>query len=63
MFSGGVSNNPGMTRALEELLGHPISRVKLDTIFAGALGAAVFAQKAASRGESDLSDFALLKAK
>ncbi|MFD1775004.1 acyl-CoA dehydratase activase [Paenibacillus rhizophilus] len=63
VFSGGVSNNPGMTKALEELLGHPISRVKLDTIYAGALGAAVFAQKAASSSEAELADFALLKAK
>lgn len=46
VFSGGVSNNLGMKKALEDLLGHKISKVKLDTIFAGALGAAVFAQKA-----------------
>lgn len=46
VFSGGVSNNQGMRKALEDLLGHPISRVKLDTIYAGALGAAVFAQRA-----------------
>jgi predicted CoA-substrate-specific enzyme activase len=46
VFSGGVSNNLGMRKALEEQLGQPISQVKLDTIYAGALGAAVFAQKA-----------------
>ena len=45
VFSGGVSNNLGMRKALEELLGLTISKVNLDTIFAGALGAAVFAQK------------------
>ncbi len=45
VFSGGVSNNVGMQKALEDVLGHPISKVKLDTIYAGALGAAVFAQK------------------
>jgi predicted CoA-substrate-specific enzyme activase len=45
VFSGGVSNNIGMWKALEDLLGHPISVVKLDTVYAGALGAAVLAQK------------------
>jgi len=45
VFSGGVSNNAGMWKALEELLGHPFSTVKLDAIYAGALGAAVLAQK------------------
>jgi len=45
VFSGGVSNNIGMWKALEELLGHPISVVKLDTVYAGALGAAILAQK------------------
>jgi (R)-2-hydroxyacyl-CoA dehydratese activating ATPase len=45
LFSGGVSNNKGMKRALEELIGHPISSTKLDTTYAGALGAAVIAQQ------------------
>ncbi len=45
VFSGGVSNNAGMKKALEEVLGHPISEVKLNAIYAGALGAAVIAQK------------------
>lgn len=45
LFSGGVSNNKGMKRALEELIGHPISSTKLDTVYAGALGAAVIAQQ------------------
>ena len=45
VFTGGVSNNAGMKKALEDILGHPISTVKLDTIYAGALGAAVIAQK------------------
>lgn len=43
IFSGGVSNNVGMRKALEELLGYKLLDVKLDTIFAGALGAAVHA--------------------
>lgn len=45
VFSGGVSNNVGMKKALEEVLGHKFSEVKLDAIYAGALGAAVIAQK------------------
>lgn len=51
VFSGGVSNNQGMWKALEELLGFNISKVKLDTIYAGALGAAVFAQKSTAKEE------------
>jgi predicted CoA-substrate-specific enzyme activase len=55
VFSGGVSNNAGMKKALEEVLGHPISEVKLDAIYAGALGAAVIAQKSvvAAGGENE----------
>ncbi|MEM5768909.1 MAG: acyl-CoA dehydratase activase, partial [Bacillota bacterium] len=45
VFSGGVSNNVGMKKAIEQVLGHAISEVKMDTIYAGALGAAVLAQK------------------
>jgi CoA-substrate-specific enzyme activase, putative len=48
IFSGGVSNNVGMRKALEDILGHPVSQVKLDTIYAGALGAAILAQKSLS---------------
>jgi len=45
VFTGGVSNNAGMKKALEEVLGHKFSEVKLDAIYAGALGGAVIAQK------------------
>jgi predicted CoA-substrate-specific enzyme activase len=45
VFTGGVSNNIGMKKALEELLKVTISEVKLDTTYAGALGAAVYAQR------------------
>jgi (R)-2-hydroxyacyl-CoA dehydratese activating ATPase len=45
VFTGGVSNNVGMRKALEELLKVSISEVKLDTTYAGALGAAVYARK------------------
>lgn len=47
VFSGGVSNNPGMKRALEEVIGHPIQTTKIDMTYAGALGAAVFAHRLA----------------
>lgn len=43
LFSGGVSNNPGMWSALEQVLGYKIKRTKLDMVYAGALGAAIFA--------------------
>lgn len=47
VFTGGVSNNVGMKHTLEKLLGHPIVVPRLDMVFAGALGAAIFAQKLA----------------
>ncbi|MBE2213901.1 MAG: 2-hydroxyacyl-CoA dehydratase [Opitutaceae bacterium] len=47
VFTGGVSNNPGMRFALEELIGTPFSVVRFDLIFAGALGAAAHAAAAA----------------
>lgn len=45
LFSGGVSNNPGMRMALEKALGHEIKQTKLDMVYAGALGAAIFAHQ------------------
>lgn len=44
IFSGGVSNNAGMRKALEELLGHKLIATRIDTIYAGAIGAAIHAQ-------------------
>lgn len=41
LFTGGVSNNPGMKRALEEIIGEKLSDTKLNTVYAGALGAAI----------------------
>jgi activator of 2-hydroxyglutaryl-CoA dehydratase len=41
-FTGGVSRNVGMVRALEAVLGRPIN-VSADGHFMGALGAALFA--------------------
>ncbi|PYF12630.1 putative CoA-substrate-specific enzyme activase [Rhodobacter viridis] len=45
VFTGGVSNNVGMKHALETLIGFPITVPKLDMVYAGALGAAIYAQK------------------
>lgn len=45
LFTGGVSNNTGMRRALEESLKEPIAVPQFDTIYAGALGAAIYADK------------------
>ncbi len=44
VFTGGVSNNAGMRHALEVLLEQPIPQLALDTVYAGALGAAAYAR-------------------
>lgn len=59
VFTGGVSNNAGMRKAVEDILGHKISEVKLDTIFAGALGAAVIAQKSLAASAQETEKVAL----
>jgi len=46
-FTGGVSNNPGMRATLEQLLGSTFNNSNFNLVLAGALGAAVYAQKAA----------------
>lgn len=51
LFTGGVNNNKGMRRALESVLGVELSNTKLDTIYAGALGAAISAYQAISNAE------------
>jgi len=63
VFTGGVSNNIGMKKALEDLIGLPIKAFKLDPVYAGALGAAVYAQRfyAEQRTVSD-ENVATLKA-
>lgn len=43
LFTGGVSNNIGMRKALENIMQVKLGTTKLDTTFAGALGAAVSA--------------------
>ena len=45
VFTGGVSNNAGMKHALESLIGFEIKPTRIDAIYAGALGAAVYAQQ------------------
>jgi predicted CoA-substrate-specific enzyme activase len=45
VFTGGVSNNVGMWKVLEEQIGAKFTAAKLDLIFAGALGAAIHAWK------------------
>lgn len=47
VFTGGVSQNPGMVKALEETIGAPITVTALDPTYAGALGAAVSATELA----------------
>jgi predicted CoA-substrate-specific enzyme activase len=45
VFTGGVSNNIGMWKVLEEQIGAKFTPAKLDLIYAGALGAAIHAWK------------------
>lgn len=48
LFTGGVSNNQGMRRALEEATGAKLGSTKLNTTYAGALGAAISAGRYAA---------------
>lgn len=43
LFTGGVSNNKGMRKALEDIMNTNLGTTKLNTTFAGALGAAISA--------------------
>lgn len=43
VFTGGVSHNQGMVKALETEIGSYITKTKLDSTFAGAFGAAISA--------------------
>ena len=49
-FTGGVAKNPGMVKALEELLQRPLN-VSDDSHYMGALGAALFAMDSVVAGE------------
>lgn len=53
IFSGGVSNNVGVKHALESLLGRPFVTPRLNTVFCGALGAAMIGQQKVC-GEADI---------
>ncbi|MGN0427671.1 MAG: acyl-CoA dehydratase activase [Agathobacter sp.] len=50
LFTGGVSNNVGMRRALEEVIGEKLAGTKLDPVYAGALGAAIYAHRNSQEG-------------
>lgn len=49
-FTGGVANNPGMIKALEEILDRKLN-VSKESHFMGALGAALFAMDAVEAGQ------------
>ena len=51
LFTGGVSNNIGMRKAIEDVVGFPIQTPKLNAVYAGALGAAVYAAQFAVKKE------------
>jgi activator of 2-hydroxyglutaryl-CoA dehydratase len=59
IFTGGVSNNAGMKKALEDILKYPFSKVNLDTIYAGALGAAIIAQQSVAAHEKEQQALAI----
>jgi activator of 2-hydroxyglutaryl-CoA dehydratase len=52
-FTGGVSRNLGMVRALEEKLGMKLN-VSPDSHFVGALGASIFALERVAKGVPSL---------
>jgi predicted CoA-substrate-specific enzyme activase len=45
VFAGGVANNSGMRKALEDVIGTKFAKTKLDMIYNGAFGAAIFARR------------------
>jgi predicted CoA-substrate-specific enzyme activase len=45
VFAGGVSNNSGMRKALEEVIGANFAETRVDMIYNGAIGAAIFARR------------------
>jgi predicted CoA-substrate-specific enzyme activase len=51
-FSGGVANNVGMKKAIEDLVGYKVAEFQLDAVYAGALGAAVHARQFLAAGAS-----------
>ncbi|MDR3349554.1 MAG: acyl-CoA dehydratase activase [Acidaminococcales bacterium] len=59
LFSGGVSNNVGMKQAVEEVLGQKFIAVRLNAIYAGALGAAAIAQQSIKNYENEQEALAI----
>ncbi len=55
VISGGVSKNAGVVKGIEERLGVTLTSIKVDPQLLGAIGASLFARKAAQR-RSRLSD-------
>jgi predicted CoA-substrate-specific enzyme activase len=49
MFTGGVSNNVGMRHVLEEIMGVKMQIPKVDAVFTGSIGAALYAQRYAGK--------------
>jgi len=45
LFTGGVANNPGMCKALEDVLESKLGNASIDATYAGALGAAIYADR------------------
>ncbi len=56
LFTGGVSNNIGIRKAFEKYLGIPFVDSKLDTVFAGAFGAAIFAIERSALNKSGINE-------
>lgn len=54
-FSGGVSNNEGMRAAFEKLIGVSIKKLPLDMIYAGCLGASIYALRYLNMQENYIS--------
>ncbi|GHV78947.1 hypothetical protein AGMMS49944_07380 [Spirochaetia bacterium] len=63
LFSGGVSNNTGMVKTMEDFLGFPMAVSPINTVYAGALGSALFAgqyaRKQAERSSSGAEQFTI----
>jgi predicted CoA-substrate-specific enzyme activase len=52
LFTGGVAKNRGLRRALEDVLDCRLGESEIDTAFAGAIGAALFANRFAIEQQS-----------
>ncbi|MDR1608813.1 MAG: CoA activase, partial [Deltaproteobacteria bacterium] len=55
LFSGGVANNVGMKKAVEEVLGQKFIEINFDAIYTGALGAAILAQQTITSSKLDMA--------